>query len=77
MNAAQLDASRRMADVKGMIAHQTLVKSELRTKGLAAEPTQNLIDILRCCLVVIEASQTAGEEDLKAPALRVVANRAA
>jgi hypothetical protein len=77
MNAVQLDASRRIADVNRMIAYQTLVKSELRKKGLAAEPAQNLIDILQCCLLVIEGSQPADEEDLDAPSLSVVANNAA
>ena len=77
MNAARLDASRRIADVNRMIAYQTLVKSELRMRGLPTEPAKNLIDILLCCLLVIEGSQPADEEDLDAPQLSVVANRAA
>jgi hypothetical protein len=77
MSAAQLDASRRMADVKRMIAYQTLLKSELRTNGLPAEGAERLIDILQCCLLVIEATQVADEEDLNASPPRLAAGKAA
>jgi hypothetical protein len=78
MNAAQLDASRRIADVKKMIAYQTTVKSELKSKRLPVERVENLIDILGCCLLVIEASQRAGDEEPSAlPAPSVPSSKAA
>ena len=78
MNAAQLDASRRIVDVKRMIAYQTSVKSELERKGLPVERVENLIDIFVCCLRVIEASQrAAGEEPSALPAPSVLSLEAA
>ncbi len=56
MSAAQLDAIRRIAEVNNMIAQQKLLKSELETKGLPVERIDDLIQILRGCQCVIEAS---------------------
>ena len=78
MNAAQLDAARRIADVKGMIAQQRKVKSDLEAKGLPVDRIEDLIKIPQSCLVIIEASQKSNEEvpiALSAPS--VVAARAA
>ena len=77
MSAAQLDASRRMADVKRMIAYQTRLKSELELKGLPVEGAEKLIGILQCCLLVIETAQAAKEEDLNSQSPSIVANQAA
>jgi hypothetical protein len=77
MSAAQLDASRRMADVKRMIAYQTRLKSELKLKGLPAQGAEKLIGILQGCLLVIEAAQAAKEDDLNSRPPGIVANEAA
>ena len=78
MSAAQSDAIRRIADVKGMIARQQLLKSELETKGLPVERVEDLIEILRGCLWVIEASIRANDREMPpGPPPAVLVNRAA
>jgi len=62
VNAAELDAARRIADVKRKIAEQTEVRFELKAKGLPVGPTDRIIEILRCCQEIIEASQRPYEE---------------
>ena len=51
------DASRRIADVTCMIERQAIVKQDLAMRGLPIGPTENLIEIMRACLQVIEKSQ--------------------
>jgi hypothetical protein len=77
MSAAQLDASRRMADVKRMISSQMLLEADLRMKGLRAVVPQRLIDILQCCLIVIEATQVVDDKDLDVPSPNVISSEAA
>jgi hypothetical protein len=57
VNTAELDAARRIADVKRKIAEQIEVRFELKAKGLPVGPTDRIIEILRCCQEIIEASQ--------------------
>ena len=77
MSATRLDTSRRMADVKGMISTQMLLKSELNMRGLPADGAQRLIDILKCCLAIIEVSQTVADEPLDALVPSAVTREAA
>jgi len=64
MKPSQLDAERRIADVKKAIAQQLLVRSELRSKGLPVEPSDRLIKVLRCCLIIIETLQSTDDADV-------------
>jgi hypothetical protein len=77
MSAVQFDESRRMADVKRMISSQMVLEADLRMKGLPTDVPQRLIDILQCCLIVIEATQVAPGEDQGEPPPSVVRNEAA
>jgi hypothetical protein len=78
MSASHSDAIRRIADVKGMIARQQSLKSELETKGLPVEHVDDLIEILRGCLWVIEASIRADDPEMPlGPPPAVLVNRAA
>jgi hypothetical protein len=54
--AAQLDALRRIADVKNMLARQELLRSDHQAQGLPVERIDDFVEILRGCLAVIEAS---------------------
>jgi hypothetical protein len=51
------DASRRIAEVRDLLDRQGAVKSELAEKGLPTGGIDNLIEVLRACLDVIERSQ--------------------
>jgi hypothetical protein len=60
-HAAQLDALRRIADVKNMLARQELLRSDHQAQGLPVERIDDFVEILRGCLAVIEASLKADE----------------
>ena len=77
-DAAQLDALRRIGDVKSMLASQELLRSEHQASGLPSERIENLLGVLRGCLVVIEASMKIGDPEtfLLQPPTELVAKAA-
>jgi hypothetical protein len=70
-HAARLDAFRRMADVKSVLARQELLRSDYQAQGLPSEQIDYCLGVLRGCLAVIEASLIDDQEKLVPPATHV------
>ena len=62
MSAAHSDATRRIAEVNDMITRQELLRTEAVAEGFPVERIDNLTEILRSCVCVIEASLRISEE---------------